>query len=193
MFQLDLPCRKAAANVAATQPVATEQSSTEAGKTTQTSSSSSTGKSTPTSAATPKATTTSVIESQRIKDYRVGIWRSAEKSVIRTRSKESVDILFTLAMTNTLSKVDSSKIRDALGTMTGSPAAKVKGIKESASLANKLDEQQRQKCLTGLVKHLGKTFSSLMSKPKEKFITSLMKSGFSFDEVLPKVMKYPIK
>ena len=129
--------------------------------------------------------------------------------------------------------------------MTGSPATKVKGIKESASLANRLDEQQRQKCLTGLAvaamdhlevadlfgvlqyleldltqhwtiqdeflrlltrseiefiakeiglaKHLGKTFSSLMSKPKEEFITSLMKSGFSFAGILPKVMKYPTK
>ncbi|BBB70166.1 hypothetical protein UNDYM_5913 (plasmid) [Undibacterium sp. YM2] len=244
-FNLICHAGKVAANVAATQPVATEQSSEEAGRTAQTSSSSSTGKSTPTSTAEPKAATTSVIESQRIKDYRVGIWRSAAKAVVRTRPMESVDILFALAMTNTLSKVDSAKIRDALGTMTGSPVTKVKGIKESASLANKLDEQQRQKCLTGLAvtamdhlevadlvgvlqyleldltqhwtikdeflrlltkseiefiakeiglaKHLGKTFSSLMSKPKEEFITSLMKSGFSFAGVLPKVMKYPTK
>ncbi|BBB64186.1 hypothetical protein UNDKW_5913 (plasmid) [Undibacterium sp. KW1] len=148
-FNLICHAGKVAANLAATKPVASESPSTETSKTTQNTtqatSSSTTGKSAPTSTAAPKAATTSVIESQRVKDYRVGIWRAAAKAVIRTRSKESVDILFALAMTNTLSKVDSSKIRDALGTMTGSPATKVKGIKESASLANKLDEVQRQK------------------------------------------------
>lgn len=103
-------------------------------------------------AGTPKPVVSVVSETQRIKDYRQGIWRTALKKELAQLPQQSLSLLFALAVTANISQVSREKIKEAICILTKSKIQVSTSIFDIAKLTDSLSDQNRNDLLNGLTR-----------------------------------------
>ncbi|NVO79416.1 PRTRC system ParB family protein [Undibacterium oligocarboniphilum] len=105
-----------------------------------------------------KAVVTSIIETTRVVEYRVDVWRNALRAVLMTSPEKCLSLLFALAATGNIHHLSSSSIKDAIIKLSASDSTEER-TKESSfdvsALATKTDalsNENREKLLSGLTR-----------------------------------------
>ena len=108
-----------------------------------------TGKATEKSAATPKAATT-VQDTQRVVDYRIGVWRKALKKELFADAHKNLCLLIAIMMARGGTNVSSTKLASAFETLT-SQKPSTSNVCESAVMVANADDKVRSQMLSGIV------------------------------------------
>lgn len=109
----------------------------------------------PASAASPSETKKvkgkegKVEDSQRVKDYRLGIWRKVYKLEAQ-KPEHSVKLLVALALEGKLGKVGSSALCKAFGILTGSNGGCRMNLQETATAVASVAEDVQHRFVTGI-------------------------------------------
>jgi ParB family chromosome partitioning protein len=102
------------------------------------------------STTTSKATVTSVQDTQRVVDYRIGVWRKALKKELFQDPHKNLCLLIGVMMTRGGSNVSSTKLASGFEALT-SQKPPVSNVGEAAAMVAKADEAVRSKVLSGIV------------------------------------------
>lgn len=100
---------------------------------------------------TSKATVTSVQDTQRVVEYRIGIWRSALKKELFQDPSANLTMLIAVMMTRGGSTVSSTKLSTVFGKLSGTPLSNSTNVGQAAGLVVKASEEVRQQMLSGIV------------------------------------------
>ncbi|MFA6120890.1 MAG: PRTRC system ParB family protein [Sideroxydans sp.] len=102
------------------------------------------------STTTSKSTVTSVQDTQRVVDYRIGVWRKALKKELFQDPHKNLCLLIGVMMTRGGSNVSSTKLASGFEALT-SQKPPVSNVGEAAAMVAKADEAVRSKVLSGIV------------------------------------------
>lgn len=108
------------------------------------------GKGSEKSTTTSKATVTSVQDTQRVVDYRIGVWRRALKKALYSDSHKNLCMLIGVLMTRGGSNVSSTKLASGFETLT-SKKPSISNVGEAATMVANSDETVRAQMLSGIV------------------------------------------
>lgn len=100
------------------------------------------------SASKPAATT--VQDTQRVVDYRIGVWRKALKKALYSDSDKNLCMLIGVLMTSGGSNVSSTKLASGFATLT-SQKPPLSNVGEAATMVANADETVREQMLSGIV------------------------------------------
>lgn len=111
-----------------------------------------TGKGVEKSATTPKAAVTTIQNTQRVEDYRVGIWRKALKNELYSDSHKNLCMLIGVMMTRGGSSVSSTKLASVFEKLTSQKPSHCNNmVSEAATMIAEADETVRAQMLSGIV------------------------------------------
>jgi ParB family chromosome partitioning protein len=99
---------------------------------------------------TSKATVTSVQDTQRVVDYRIGVWRKALKKELFADPHKNLCMLIGIMMTRGGTNVSSTKLASGFETMT-SQKPPVSNVGEAAVMVAEVDDKVRSQMLSGIV------------------------------------------
>jgi ParB family chromosome partitioning protein len=102
------------------------------------------------STTTSKATVTSVQDTQRVVDYRIGVWRNALKKELFADPHKNLCMLIGIMMTRGGTNVSSTKLASGFETMT-SQKPPVSNVGEAAVMVAEVDDKVRSQMLSGIV------------------------------------------
>jgi ParB family chromosome partitioning protein len=108
------------------------------------------GKGAEKSTTTPKVAVTTIQNTQRVEDYRVGIWRKALKNELYSDSHKNLCMLIGVMMTRGGSSVSSIKLASAFEKLT-SQKLSIGNLGEAAVMVAEADEKIRDQMLSGIV------------------------------------------
>jgi ParB family chromosome partitioning protein len=108
-----------------------------------------------------------VVDSPRVKEYRVKQWRAITKKVIMANPAKAISLLIGLAMNGQLRHVKANKLADGVKTLIKSDS-KVSNLKSSIILSNELVDEHKQVMLMGIG-------SSCMDDIEERELITVMK------------------
>jgi ParB family chromosome partitioning protein len=109
-----------------------------------------TGKGAEKSTITSKATVTSVQDTQRVVDYRIGVWRKALKKELFADPHKNLCMLIGIMMTCGGTNVSSTKLASGFEAMT-SQKPPVGNVGEAAAMVAEVDDKVRSQMLSGIV------------------------------------------
>ena len=92
-----------------------------------------------------------VQDSQRVKDYRIGVWRTALKQELFADARENLSMLIGVMMTRGGSNVSSTKLTKGFEKLTGQSFTNSSNVGEAAALISSADDTVRQQMLSGVV------------------------------------------
>ena len=108
--------------------------------------------------ATPTAPATSVTESQRVKEYREKIWRSALCKELHGQPDKSIALLIALAAQGgQMSKISSTPISKAIEKITGVEASSRNNLLDHATAADSLSTEHRNLMFNGMTQGIAKS------------------------------------
>lgn len=108
------------------------------------------GKGAEKSTITSKAIVTSVQDTQRVVDYRIGVWRKALKKELFADPHKNLCMLIGIMMTRGGTNVSSTKLASGFETMT-SQKPPVSNVGEAAVMVAEVDDKVRSQMLSGIV------------------------------------------
>jgi len=109
------------------------------------------GKTATKTSATGAAAVTTVQDTQRVVDYRVGIWRKALKKELFADQRENLSLLLAVMMTRGGSNVISTKLMSAFEKLNGSRPSNSSNVGEAAGMISRASDEVRQQMLSGIV------------------------------------------
>ena len=107
------------------------------------------GKGAEKSTSTSKSAVTSVQDTQRVVDYRIGVWRKALKKELYADSHKNLCMLIGIMMTRGGSNVSPAKLASGFETLT-SEKPPISNVGEAAKMVANSDETVRSQMLSGI-------------------------------------------
>ena len=127
------------------------------------------GKKTAAAAKQAAKTETKVQDSQRVKDYRLEVWRKALRRELMTDRERNLTVLISLSLSGNARHISDSKLTKALGSLLGQEYASFSlKTDEAARVVSVADEAIRDKMLLGLA-------ASAADGVEEKTLVQLVK------------------
>lgn len=109
-----------------------------------------TGKGAEKSATTPKAAVTTIQNTQRVEDYRVGVWRKALKAELFADPHRNLCMLIGVMMSKGGGNVSSTKLASGFEKLT-SQKPPISNVGEAAAMVAQADDKVRSQMLSGIV------------------------------------------
>jgi len=103
------------------------------------------------SAAVKPASTVPVKDSQRVIDYRIGVWRTAIKKELFADQRENLSMLIGILMTRGGSQVSSTKLLSVFEKLSGTRPSNSSNVGEASALVSKATDEVRSQMLSGIV------------------------------------------
>ena len=147
------------------------------------------GKGAEKSATTPKAAVTTIQNTQRVEDYRVGVWRKALKSELFADPQRNLCMLIGVMMTRGGGNVSMTKLSSGFEKLT-SQKPPIGNLGEVAAMVAQADDKVRAQMLAGIVisitESIEKSYLPGMLKFMEVDLAKHWKLNADFLELLTK-------